>query len=217
MNFNDFTEGLRASMRADSDNVIVVDGYEGTGKSNLAILLSKLVNPDFDPGAEAIFTVQDWNRIFDTNQTHRAYLVDEAGNLLFSRDYASTDSKFLVKLLMQARILKSTITLCLPNIGWLEKYVREHRVKYRIHMENRKTAILQRSVVNWRTGVGRFEDMGRLSNIPSVRQVWPELWNNYEVRKVAAVRAFSGEHQQQLRLNKLNQAARIKRLEEELA
>lgn len=217
MNFNDFAEGLRASMRADSDNVIVVDGYEGTGKSNLAILLSRLVNPDFDPGVEAIFTVQDWNRIFDTNRTQRAYLVDEAGNLLFSRDYASTDSKFLVKLLMQARILRSTITLCLPNIGWLEKYIREHRVKYRIHMESRKSAILQRSVVNWRTGVGRFDDIGRLSGIPSVREVWPELWQTYEARKIAAVRAFSGEHKQQLRLNKLNQEARIKKLEADLA
>lgn len=89
---------------------------------------------------------------------------------------------------MQARILRSTITLCLPNIGWLEKYVREHRVKYRIHMFDRTSAMLQRSVVNWRTGTGRFEDLGVLSGIPSARKVWPDLWNAYESRKISAVR-----------------------------
>lgn len=216
MRFSDFVGELKANMARDSDNVIVIDGYEGTGKSNLGIILSKSVNEAFDPGKEAIFTVQDWNRIFDDNVKEKPYLVDEAGNLLFSRDYASTDSKFLVKLLMQARILRSTITLCLPNIGWLEKYVREHRVKYRIHMFDRTSAMLQRSVVNWRTGTGRFEDLGRLSGIPSARAVWPELWKAYEERKIAAVRSFSGDHKQQLRLNKLSQDARIRKLEAEL-
>lgn len=203
-------------MARDNDNVIVIDGYEGTGKSNLAIVINKCLVKDFDPGQEAIFSVQDWNRIFDTGATCRAYQIDEAGNLLFSRDYASTDSKFLVKLLMQARILKSTIVLCLPNIGWLEKYVREHRVRYRIHMFSRTSAMLQRGIVNWRTGEARFEDIGKFTGIPNARKLWPELWNSYEARKVAAVKAFSGDHQAQLRLNKLSQQARIKKLEAEL-
>lgn len=216
MRFNDFINELRANMARDNDNVIVIDGYEGTGKSNLAILLNKSLVPSFDPSKEAIFTVQDWNRIFNTGQTQRAYQIDEAGNLLFSRDYASTDSKFLVKLLMQARILKSTIVMCLPNIGWLEKYVREHRVRWRIHMFNRTSAMLQRGVVNWRTGGARFEDVGRFTGIPSTKTLWPELWSSYEERKIAAVQAFSGDHQKMLRLNKLSQDARIRKLEAEL-
>lgn len=67
MRFTDFIRELKANMARDSDNVIVIDGYEGTGKSNLGIILSKSVNDSFDPGREAIFTVQDWNRIFDEN------------------------------------------------------------------------------------------------------------------------------------------------------
>ena len=203
-------------MANDNDNVIVIDGYEGTGKSNLGLIVAKQVNPEFDAARETIFSMQDWNNVFDAGDLGRTYVMDEAGSLLFSRDYASLDSKFLIKLLMQARILRSTIILCLPNMFFLDRYVRESRVQFRAHMEKRTSAMIQRTVVNWRTGEARHNDMLRVLGIPSARDLWPEMWTAYEARKRAAVRAFSGDHTLMLRERKLSQAARIKRLEAEL-
>lgn len=213
--FHNWTQELQARQRSNSDNVIVIDGYEGTGKSNLATLLATCLDPGFD-AENVIFTTQDWNHVFDTNQTGKSYLVDEAGNLLFSRDYASNDSKFLVKLLMQARILRSTIIMCLPNMHFLDRYVRESRIKYRVHMLSRHSAIVQDSVTNWRTGTTMLTDRFKITNIPSAAKLLGPVWTRYEERKVAAVRSFSGDHQQMLREKKLSQAARIKRLEAEL-
>lgn len=183
-----FVSELRHRMATDNDNVVVIDGYEGTGKSNLGILLAKTLNPSFDPARDCVFNHGDWQRIFNANLSRQVYLIDEGGNLLFSRDYASSDSKTFVKLLMQARILQSTIIIAMPNINWLEKYVREHRIRYRIHMFRRGAAIFQLTKTDWRSGGVRMVDCFKASQIGSVRSLDPALWARYQERKVSAIR-----------------------------
>lgn len=223
--FLPFCRHLEREMAREADNAIVIDGYEGSGKSNLGILVSRTIKPDFNPGRESIYKMQDWHNVFDANIKGRVYLVDEAGNILFSRDFASTDSKFIVKLLMQARILRATLILVLPSVFFLDRYVRESRMKYRFRMDpfnlrnnqGRTMAMLQTPFMNWRTGDVRMTDVALLTDIPSVRDLDRALWSEYEARKEAEVRAFSGEHKDLMRLNKLAQQDRIQRLEERLA
>jgi hypothetical protein len=183
---------FRENMRRDGDNFIVIDGYERTGKSTLGFQLARAIDPSFDP-ATVILDYQDFRNVFSQNKRNVTYLLDEGGNLMFSRDSMTGENKILQKILMQVGQTNSTFIMCVPNFWRLDRIVREHRCQAWIHVYRRG---LERghALVGWKRGLFTT---GHLDWMPfdqeprfdvAMRLTFPELprdsgWDAYKARK----------------------------------
>lgn len=176
---------LRGRVRADFDNVLVVDGEEGVGKSTFALTLARsLTDGRFDP-SQVVYNFEDWERVVDLSKRGNVYLLDEGGNLGFSRDHSTGENKRLVKILMVARQVNPTLILCIPNFRWLDVYLREHRAHFRVHIERRGVAIVQERVTDWHAGNVWFEDHYKFYFDPFPGD--DPFWKAYLGRKRAAL------------------------------
>lgn len=186
---------LRSNMARDNDNVIVIEGYEGSGKSNCGLWITRLLDPTFDPQHQTIFNHEQWTAAI--KRFHRSknpvFMFDEGGNLAFNRDWNTSENKSLTKILMQARILNSTMIFCIPDHRWLDKYLREHRCKILIRMERRTEATIHWRIKNWHTGAVRYEGVFRRKDIPNLRVVLPAIWNRYDFNKRRSVHTEIGK------------------------
>lgn len=187
----------------NGDNLILWDGGEGAGKSTGAITLTALLialmrqlwpesaaaQIGFDPASQCIYDHGDWMEIYNQAALHgergHIFLIDEGGNLLGSRDSMTGESRGMVRMLQQSRILNATVLCLIPNQVWIDKYVREHRAIIRIHTKRQFTingqkrgeAIVQWRGENWRSGESQWVDVfewhyGRIIEGPG--------WHEYE-------------------------------------
>lgn len=198
---------LDSNMRKDQDNCIAYTGNPGSGKSNTAlwdaILLNEMQGRRFDPEKETVFGFEDWNEVFQARERQRVYLFDEAINTAFSRDASVREQKTFVKTMAQARILRSTIQLCLPYFQNLDPFFRNARVTIRVHMtretdidipcsncgkahEKRKATYLTRqSREDYYTGeTVTYWNVAFEAYICPLRALRPQVWESYETRKV---------------------------------
>lgn len=176
---------LKNNMANDNDNVLVIEGDEGRGKSNCGLWITRLLDPTFDPQHSTIFNHEQWTTAIKRfhQSKHPVFMFDEGGNLAFNRDWNTSENKSLTKILMQARILNSTMIFCIPDHRWLDKYLREHRTKILIRMERRGTASVHWRAKNWFTGEVRYEGVFRRTNIPNLKTALPAIWNRYDFNK----------------------------------
>lgn len=192
----------------NADNLVVLEGEEGAGKSTaamtLCILLAPALEVRFDPVMHAVYHWEDWTRVWQAGQRGNLYLLDEGGNLIFSRDHSRAENKAVVKILQQCRILNGTLIMCVPNFRWLDPYVREHRAKIRIRCHavhtingmSRGTA-----TVYWRSFY--IDDDGFYSSTWKPVFTWKfhgidenhPLWRRYEDNKILKLQEESDDSQ----------------------
>lgn len=139
-------------MDTDHDNVILIDGYEGTGKSTIALHLLDEITPEWTVEDNVIFEWRDGRSKLTDLPRKQALLMDEGANLLFSRDAMSRNNRWFGKLLFQCRQLNNTLILCIPNKRWLDSIGREHRAQYWVHNHERGRATVLERRENWYQG-----------------------------------------------------------------
>lgn len=183
---------------ANGDVVVLADGDEGSGKSvalmTLAILLKELAKRagrdlPFDPATDCIYDHDDWKEVFDPDRRGGLYLIDEGGNLLFSREAMKGDNRDVVKVFQQSRVMRNIMLTAVPNIRWIDVYLRDHRARIRIHChsawtlngQQRGFATVQWRSTDWRYGEPRWTDVfdwdyQALDHHPD--------WPIYEARKI---------------------------------
>lgn len=194
---------LQKLTEQNDDAVVIIDGAEGSGKSSLAFQLCHYLEPGWNPKERVIIDYEDWLQFYEAGQRGCTYLLDEGGDLAFSRDAMSGQNKHVVRILQMARILNNLMIICCPSIHWLDKYLREHRalVYIKVHKEWHAGGVIRgRATVHWKTV--RFNP--RITDSISVR--WTPVfdvqfhgipksdpqWSVYEKLKIAKVqtRAF---------------------------
>lgn len=143
---------LEYRMNTDHDNVLLIDGYEGTGKSTLALNLMDRLTPDWQPSSNVIYTWRNSKTLLKDLPRKTTILMDEGANLLFSRDAMSRNNRWFGKLLFQCRQLNNTLLICIPNKRWLDSIGREHRAQYWIHNHQRGRATVLERRENWYEG-----------------------------------------------------------------
>lgn len=120
-------------LKDDNDLTILITGKEGRGKSIGGLYLRKpyheYMGLNNSIKRSIAFNTIDYIKILTKSKRYFYLQHDEAGDSLFSRDFAKEEVKDLVKLYMVIRGRNLFSTLVLPNLFMLDKYFRTFRAK----------------------------------------------------------------------------------------
>lgn len=126
-------EDVHTNVQMEYDNLICIDGKEGSGKSNLAVALCRAIDPNWDLEKNYIYNYAEFvdaitNGEVDDNK--RVFLLDEGSLVANKRESMSEDSRRFIELLETMRSRGWTLVMCIPSADRLDIYIREHRMRY---------------------------------------------------------------------------------------
>lgn len=124
-------------MKDDWDLPIAITGNERKGKSSIAFEMALYLDDLFDPAEQTVFTADEFGRKAVNLPKYRALILDEAVSGGFSRDAGSGPNKRLAKFLTVCGDRNLIMFILWPNIRWLDPILKEHRVRFNIHVEKR--------------------------------------------------------------------------------
>jgi len=130
----ELTNLLVKTAETDKDNLIPIDGLTGAGKSTFGIKACRKGCPWFDMNKDILYSRQEVTNWVTTAKVGSWGLADEAINILFKREFAAKQQKFLLKILDMCRDRNLTLFMCIPNFWALDKHVLEGRVRLRVHV-----------------------------------------------------------------------------------
>lgn len=159
---------LKQLQKQNDDAMLLIDGPEGSGKSTVAFQLATAIDPNWKPETGLIIDFEDWEQLYDLG-TGRVFILDEGGDLMFSRDSMGRENKLVVRMFQMARIFNHIIIVCCPNIHWVDLYVRDHRALIYGHTHKIYHASgVERGIVSWHWPSRRFNWMN---------SEWESRWN----------------------------------------
>lgn len=124
-------EDMRSNISADYDNLVLIEGNEGSGKSNFTWQLCKAINPDFDFKRQLTYTVDDLKtRLQGGDDKHSVFWLDEAYDIANKRDWNTDRNKMFVTLLVKMRSRGWTLMMDVPRFEDMDVYIRDHRARY---------------------------------------------------------------------------------------
>lgn len=183
---------LQQLQKQNDDALVVLDGPEGSGKSTVAFQLATAIQPDWEPETGLIIDYEDWESLYDLG-TGRVFVLDEGGDLMFSRDSMQRENKLVVRMFQMARIFNHIIIVCCPNIHWVDVYVRDHRALIYGHAHKVYHAEgVRRGIISWHWPSRKFnwqasewETRWNVVGHSRFRQIPNELkaWISYEQLK----------------------------------
>lgn len=136
---------LRLSKNRDQTTTFC--GYEGEGKSTMAIQWSSLIDPKFNVEKTCFYKKEFFEALRDV-EPKSSILLDEGGTMLFSREAMKTENIQMNKIFMIIRAKRLNLSICIPNFYTLDSYIREHRTNMLIHINKvgHYKAILPRGI-----------------------------------------------------------------------
>lgn len=167
------------------DALIVVDGNERVGKSTLIYKISRLLDPTYDH-TRVSFSARDYKDLSLDLPPGSVCHLDEAIAGAFSRDAMKGDNKELVKYLIVCGERYQIHFITIPNIHWLDPYLRLHRCKYWIHIPERGRAVVHHKLRNPYGQEVYWEAILEIEYGPEESQDW----DLYEKRKHDMVGQF---------------------------
>ena len=127
---------MHRNIKDNYDNLVVIEGPEGSGKSNLAWNLCKAFDANFSVTENYIYSVEDFkDRLRAGHDIRATFWMDEGSNIANNRDWNTQDNKSFVEILEMMRSRGHTLIMCIPSHDRLDVYIREFRMKYLIKCE----------------------------------------------------------------------------------
>jgi len=120
-------------IKKDWDMIMVVDGYEGVGKSVIAQQFAFYCDPTFTLNRIA-FTPKEFKEVVLNANKYQAVIYDEAYGGLSSRAAMSRVNRALVRMLAEIRQKNLFIFIVIPSFFDLDKYVAIWRSRALIHV-----------------------------------------------------------------------------------
>lgn len=145
--FDVFVDELKNRIKRKQQNVIIVDGDTGAGKSTLAIqiaiALGKKLKQPFELEKDYIYTLDDlWNKLQDPKASPIS-LIDEGSLLLNSKNAMSKENKDIVNLFNTMRSRGWSTIVCVPSIFQIDKGVRTTHADYRLHCSSEDHSLMR--------------------------------------------------------------------------
>ena len=124
-------------LKVDYDYMLVIDGYEGVGKSTFALSLAyfyryivfgdkKLDN--YNLALSPLDVAQSFLDLVSNDLKMQPLIFDEGGTVMFSRDAMGKFGKKIIKVLKVARMMNWFLIVVSQDISWIDPYIRCHRV-----------------------------------------------------------------------------------------
>lgn len=187
-NLDEYVNYVRRKLRSDSDNMIVIAGEEGSGKSNLALLLCNAISHEtFRIEEHLAHDAAGWIDMVKDAPRYGSILADEGGEIFMSNDANTIEGKNIKKALQQARRKNLNLVFLAPRHNYLNKTAmyRAHSYFYTYQKVNR--GAISRgygikwnpSTAIWQDGKRPWFDVGFYFRFPSVADVDPEAWDAY--------------------------------------
>ena len=145
---SDLAKQIRKRLKNNYDCIGAITGYEGTGKSNLAIQLAMLVDNKFDTERNIILGT-NFSKIkekIENLPNGSATIFDEGVKQWHKGDWSGKVQKSLIKYSTVFRKENKLHLICIPHFNDLTKAFRQRRIFFWIHVLERGTAVLMKSL-----------------------------------------------------------------------
>lgn len=187
-----FVKKLKKRISDHYQNVIMIDGGTGSGKSTLGINMFFQLDPDWDMENNYAYTTLEFLDLL-SDPDSKFILVDEATNAINSLDSRSKDNNYIVKLLDMMRSFGRTTALCTPNFMALNHRVQNDHTDFLLAIPDQPL-------------IPAFQRRGFYEVFVPKRNLWSE--NNYWICAGAGV--FPPlDPETQLRYDRLKRAHQI--------
>lgn len=124
---------MHDNVENEYDNLVVVTGPEGSGKSNLSYWLAKKFDPDFNIEDGYIYDMGPFLEKLDSGDIKgKVFWADEATNIASARNWAKDENKSLMQLLEMLRSKGMTMIMCIPLLDRIDVYIRQTRMRYHL-------------------------------------------------------------------------------------
>ncbi len=142
-----FINELKKRIKNEQQNVVIIDGDTGAGKSTLGIQicygLAKLLKVDFSLEKDYIYSLEDlWRKLQDPNASPINFM-DEGALILSAKNSMSKESKDIVNLFNTMRSRGWSTIICVPNYKQIDKGVRTTHADFRVHCSSNDSCILK--------------------------------------------------------------------------
>ena len=162
---------MHANIADDWDNLVVISGAEGTGKSNLAYHICKKFDPDFSLEDGFIYDYTEIVRkLAEKDVKGKIIWLDEATLIAGKRDWQKEQNKDFINILETYRSYGITIVMCIPDKDRLDVYIREDRLRYHLiaHMMSWESDTeKKRGYFEVQDKTGRSLGYGKFPQIPA--------------------------------------------------
>lgn len=169
------------------DNLCVVVGGEGSGKSNAAWEVIHKFDPTTDPSNHIYYSAKKLRQhLREDPSPGQIFWLDELYSMASNREWNDPDTKWLVETLIRGRNRGWTFVGCIPRLKDSDEYIRNHRITQLLTCEAQDfdhSAYLLRGYceIQVKTPVGDLVHVGygHYDEMP------PEAAESYEARKLA--------------------------------
>lgn len=122
---------LKSRIANKYQNIVMINGTPGKGKSTLGIQLAREMDPSWDM-REGYCYFKDEVLKFLTDPHIKIGLIDETTNVLNALDYRNKDDNMAVVLFDTMRSFGRTAFMCTPNFRAVNKRVRDEHTNFLI-------------------------------------------------------------------------------------
>ncbi len=131
--------------RRKKDLIFIITGYPGEGKSVLAIHIAKAYDRRFTFERNLIYSRSELMEKIETYPPS-AFIIDEAINILYKREWNKSSQKDMIKLLNICRSKGHMIIFVQPAFEDMDKDVRMRRLRLWIDVITRGVGILYKPI-----------------------------------------------------------------------
>ena len=130
---NLLAKDMHENVKAHYDNIVMIEGGEGSGKSNLAWNIIDRYSPGFDISQTYVYNMDGIrDRFAAADYGGGLFWMDETSQIASNRTWQSDDNKDLVSILETSRSKGFLICGCVPKIDRVDIYLRAYRMRYQL-------------------------------------------------------------------------------------
>lgn len=145
--FDEFAKLLVRRIKRNQQNVIMVEGSTGAGKSTYAILLcyelAKRLKVKFSLQEDYIYTMEDLLRKIKNPNASPINLIDEAVLVMNAKGSMTKQNRDMVDIFNTMRSLGWTTVLVAPSIFQIDKTMRLMHIDYKVHCSSEDDNIIR--------------------------------------------------------------------------
>ena len=124
---------MHENVKAHYDNIVMIEGGEGSGKSNLAWNIIDRYSPGFDISQTYVYNMDGIrDRFAAADYGGGLFWMDETSQIASNRTWQSDDNKDLRSILETSRSKGFLICGCVPKIDRVDIYLRAYRMRYQL-------------------------------------------------------------------------------------